>query len=348
MSDPQKIVRHFRQILLWPMQLTPIREDAPIQKHWELLQATNPKNPWREVLDEFTGDPRQFQERHYSEFVTFLPYVQRFLYGEGKRTSSEVREESAIRAFRRSDIAKVRMLFPGSGGTPVTFAVAHVDLYFFYDIDVAILVVEISADDVPLVQVQNSLFRFGRCYPTYWERDGHGGHCPKHVEWLSSDGTVLAVSDYAHREKYLSFVCQHRSLSLASHWEFLLEPLVLHHSDKAGLIRYRQLEYHLMPVMAYLALDDPGALTRGEFARVGLAAAPGSADTLPFSDRYLRDFEERYCYDRYWNGQGQVHQAPVVCARAVCSRWWGRQENRRSKTVRRIWNNSATNIFCCF
>ncbi|MBX3351105.1 MAG: hypothetical protein KF747_20475, partial [Nitrospira sp.] len=120
MSDPQKIVRHFRQILLWPMQLTPIREDAPIQKHWELLQATNPNNPWREVLDEFTGDPRQFQERHYSEFVTFLPYVQRFLYGEGKRTSSEVREESAIRVFRRSDIAKVRMVFPGPHGTPVT------------------------------------------------------------------------------------------------------------------------------------------------------------------------------------------------------------------------------------
>jgi hypothetical protein len=257
------------------------------------------------VVDEFTGDPRQFQERHYSEFVTFLPYVQRFLYGEGKRTRSEIREEAAIRVFRRNDIAKVRMVFPGPHGTSTIFTVAHVDLYFFYDIDVAILVVEIAADDVPLVEVQNSLFRFGRCYPTYWERDGHGGHCPKHVEWLASDGTVLAVSDYDHREKYLSFVCQHRSLSLASHWEFLLEPLVLHHSEKAGPIRYRQLEYHLMPVMAYLTLDDPGALTRGEFARVGLAAAPGSSDTLPFSERHLRDFEERHCYDRYWNGQSQ-------------------------------------------
>lgn len=302
MSEATKTVRHFRQILLWPMQLTPIREDAPIQKHWELLQATNSGNPWQELVDEFTGDPRQFQERHYSEFVTFLPYVQRFLYGEGKRTSSDVHEKSAIRVFRRSDIAKVRMAFPGPTGAYGTFTVAHIDLYFFYDIDVAILVVEIYADDVPLSQVQNLLFRFGRCYPTYWESDGHGGHCPKRVEWLSSEGKVLAVSDYDHREKYLSFVCQHRSLSLASHWEFLLEPLVLHHSEKAGSIRYRQIEYHLMPVMAYLTLDDPGALTRGEFARVGLAAAPGKSDALPFSERYLRDFEERYCYDRYWNG----------------------------------------------
>jgi len=80
MSDPNaphtdKIVRHFRQILLWPVQLMPIRDAAPIQKHWELLQTMERDNPWRALVDEFTGDPNQFQERHYSEFVTFLPYV---------------------------------------------------------------------------------------------------------------------------------------------------------------------------------------------------------------------------------------------------------------------------------
>ncbi|MBI2312407.1 MAG: hypothetical protein HYU77_07895 [Betaproteobacteria bacterium] len=40
MSDPAtgKRVRHFRQILLWPLQLVPIREGAQIQKHWEYLE----------------------------------------------------------------------------------------------------------------------------------------------------------------------------------------------------------------------------------------------------------------------------------------------------------------------
>jgi hypothetical protein len=28
--------------------------------------------------DEFTEDASQFKERHYREFVSFLPYVQRF------------------------------------------------------------------------------------------------------------------------------------------------------------------------------------------------------------------------------------------------------------------------------
>ena len=62
-----------------------------------------------------------------------------------------------------------------------------------------------------------------------------------------------------------------------------------------------------MSVMAYLVMDDPGALTREEFVRLGLATAPGTPESLPYSKRYLQDFEERYCYDRYWNGEGQEH-----------------------------------------
>jgi hypothetical protein len=75
-------VRHFRQILLWPLQLMPLPDDGPLQSHSQLLEQVSADNPWRELADEFCGDPEQFHERHYSEFVTFLPYVQRFLYGE--------------------------------------------------------------------------------------------------------------------------------------------------------------------------------------------------------------------------------------------------------------------------
>jgi len=301
------LVRHFRQILLWPLQLMQIREGEQVQKHCELLQAPDANNPWQEVVDEFTGDPSLFQERHYTEFVTFLPYVQRFLYGEGKGSGPGIDQESPIRVFRRNDVAKVRMTYPDRRAEPVTFDVAHVDLYFFYDIDVVILSVEIYADDISLTRAQDTLFRFARGYPTYWEPSGRGGHCLEQVEWLSADDKVLAVSDYEHQEKYLSFACRYRAPCIASHWEFLLEPLVLHHSGKKGLIRYRQIESHLMPLMAYLTMDDPSALARGEFMRLGLAAAPGPSESLPYSERHLRDFEERYCYDRYWNEQDNEH-----------------------------------------
>ncbi|TKB88548.1 MAG: hypothetical protein E8D41_16285 [Nitrospira sp.] len=299
--DPGQVVRHFRQIVLWPLQLMPILDDMPIQKHCDYIQTQGFNSLWREVEDEFTGDPALFQERHYSEFITFLPSVQRFLYGEGTGRGTGVNQESPIRVFRRSDIAKVRMTYPNPKADPITFEVAHVDLYFFYDIDIVILAMEIFADDLPLTWVEDTMLRFARGYPTYWESEGHGGHCLKKAEWLTQDGTVLAVSDYENKEKYLSFACQYRAPCIASHWEFLFEPLVLHHSGKPGLIRYRQIESHLLPLMAYLTMDNPAALTRGDFIRLGLAAAPEPLDSLPYSEQHLCDFEDRYVYDRYWD-----------------------------------------------
>ncbi|HJQ57100.1 MAG TPA: CorA family divalent cation transporter [Vineibacter sp.] len=296
-ADP--IVRHFRQILLWPVQLMPIRQDSQIQNHWEVLEGAGEDNAWRELTDEFTGDPAQFQERHYSEFVTFLPYVQRFLYGEGKGRGTKA-SESPIRVFRRNDVTRVRLTPPGDPAEPMVFDVAHVDLYFFYDIDVVILAVEIFSRDLPLSRAQEVLYRFGRAYPTFWNEDGGGGHCLARVEWLSEAGDVLATSDFEKRDKFLRTVASYRAPAIAAHWEFLLKPLVSHHSDERGVIRYRQIERHRMPVLGYLALDEPRRLSRGDFMRLALVTAPGPMTALPMSERHARDFEYQYCYDRYW------------------------------------------------
>jgi hypothetical protein len=313
--DRGLLVRHFRQIVLWPLQLMPIHEDMPIQKHCDVLQTQGFTDLWREVEDEFTGDPAQFQERHYSEFITFLPSVQRFLYGEGTGRGPGVNQESPIRVFRRTDIARVRLTYPDPRAVPVVFEVAHVDLYFFYDIDIVILAMEIFADDLSLACAEDTMLRFARGYPTYWEPEGHGGHCLKKAEWLAKDGTVLASSDYEHREKYLSFVCRYRAPCIASHWEFVLAPLVHHHSGRAGVVRYRQVGSHLLPVMAYLTIDDPAGLTRGDFIRLGLAAPPDPSDSLPYSERHLRGFENRYFYDRYWTETNRERSG----TRFICS-----------------------------
>jgi hypothetical protein len=117
--------------------------------------------------------------------VTFLPYVRRFLYGEGASRGGTVKgAESPLRVFRRNDVAKVRMTFPETGSEPATFDVAHVDLYFLYDIDVVSLVIEIFADDLSLTTAQDAMYRFGRAYPTYWAEGGRGGHCVVLAEWL--------------------------------------------------------------------------------------------------------------------------------------------------------------------
>jgi hypothetical protein len=186
-----------------PIQLLPLQEGASPQHHWEHLTQSSTHSAWREVDDEF-GDPAEFQERHYNEFVTFLPPVQRFLYGQGLRKA--VRRsygESPIRVMRRNDVARVRLTL-SRGDEPIEFPVVHVDLYFFFDIDIAILALEVAADDLGLGVAQQALFRFGRAYPAYWEKDQRGGHCPWLVEWLSPNSEVLARSDYEKHEKYLS------------------------------------------------------------------------------------------------------------------------------------------------
>src|SRR5262245_32288880 len=295
-NDPT--VRHFRQILLWPLELIAAPPDAA-EAPWELLAEPGLGAPWRIVDDEFPDDPALFQERHYGEFVTFLPYVQRLLYGEGAARGVG-RGESPIRVFRRTDVARARLHFPDAAAA-VALDVVHVDLYVFYDVDGVVLVVELAGGDLDFRDAQEALYRLGRAYPTHWTPEGPGGHCVTRAEWLDADGTVLAVSDYEKREKFLAHVCRYRAPAIAGHWEFLLTPMVPHHSGQPGALRYRPIEYHRMPLLTYLALDRPAALGRSDFVRLGLVTAPGPAGVLPFSERHVADFESRHCYDRHWD-----------------------------------------------
>jgi hypothetical protein len=294
------VVRRFREILVWPLELEALDPRGAARRHWELLGQLGGGEVWSEVIDEFDCDPREFQERHYNEFITFLPSVQRFIYGEGHPKSTQARRTpSSIRVFRRGDVRRVRVILH-EGAQPLELEIAHVDLYFFDDVDVMLLVVEVCAEDMPLATAQEVLFRFGRAYPPYWEGGARGATCAHLVEWLDNEGRVLAASDFGERGKYLEAVCSNRSPHIAAHWEFLMRPLVLHTSGDAGPLRYRQLEYYRMPVMAYLALDEPQRLTRADFIRLGLVTGTGDPDELPFSERYLSRFERRFCYDRYW------------------------------------------------
>ncbi len=310
-EDPT-LVRQFRQILLWPVQLMPSADAGITGEHWHALDQRDAA-PWARLADEFTADATQFQERHYHELTSFLPYVQRLLYGEGK-ADTEAATASPVRVYRRQDICAARVR-ADDGVDSQVLRVVHVDLYFFQGLDVAILVLELAGEDLPLARVQDLLYRFGRVYPTQWTEDGRAEHCLAQVEWLRIDGVVAASSDYDDRALYLSQVCRQRAPRVAAHWDFLLRPLVPHYSDAAGAVRYRLVDHHRMPQMALLGVADPYALTRADFVRLALATAPGPSDSSPFPERELLDFESRYCSDRYWHAPG----ADGSAARYLCS-----------------------------
>ena len=329
----QPAVRHFQQALLWPLRLMPVRgSEGKHAKPWQLLADMGERSPWREVVDEYNGGSGAFHERHYNEFVTFLPYVQRFLYGEGRTGGAKGKPGSGspMRVFRRHDVAAVQVV-PRPGDAPIKLDVVHVDLSFFLDVDLVLLNVEVSTSNLSLEQAQELLYRFGRGYPAGWDTDGHALHCLASAEFLAADGTVLTKSDANQRDVFMDHVSTHRAPRIAAHWAWLLQPLVSDHSDESGPLRYRQIEYYRMPLMGYLSVDDPRKLSRNDFIRLGLVTGAGrstssfstaadpelganTAAPLPYAEDHLADFEQRFCYDRFWSEGGTAPNTRYLCS----------------------------------
>ncbi|MBS1143503.1 MAG: hypothetical protein H6R14_909 [Proteobacteria bacterium] len=314
--DPENgRVRLFHASLVWPLQLEPLATSGSDGRHWEVFEALREGNPWRRIDDEFMEDAAQFKERHYREFVSFLPYVQRFLYGEGRSRHSSPDDPpggSPLHVFRRKDIASLRLTLR-KGEQPVELEVVHLDLYFFHDLDVVLLNPEVRARDLSLDVVRDILFRFGRAYPSGWEEGGEGLHNVYLAEWIGVDGQVVARSDAEKREKYLSYVCQHRSPCVSEHWASLLRPIVLSHSDETGDLRYRLIEYQRMPVMAFLAVDQPRTLSREDWVRIGFASTLHPGETLPINEPGVIEFESRFCQDRFWTNSEAGPNTRFIC-----------------------------------
>ena len=295
-----RFVRQFRQIVLWPLQLRPPQGRAHTQsRDWDLLASPGGglEGVWTEIIDAFPHDPSTLAESRYREFETFLPHVHRFLYARGTREGSDG-PHSPMRVFRRRDVAQVRMVLDERADA-LLFDVVCVELYAFADVNVAVLAVEIEGRDLAVECAQEVMYRFGRAYPAGWSETGKASYCLERVTWLDRSGRELATSDYESREKFLRSVCRHQAPGIAAHWDFLLRPLVLNHDEREGQLRYRLVESNRLPILAYLALDDPHCLTPNDYVRLGLALAPGDPSASPYGPAFLKDFDNRYCYDRF-------------------------------------------------
>jgi hypothetical protein len=310
------VIRQFRQILFWPLEIRSADGalDRSSQDRLETLLETD--GVWQRERDSLNRGLSPRQQDAYAEFVYFHPFVRRFLYGEGQ-------DEAPIRLYRREDVrgAKVRLALQDSSEPQprerifdVGLDVHRIHLYLF-DRGAALLTVEVQARQVTeqdggkpvprkltLDLVEEFLDCFRRVYPPYWEtKDDKAGHCPLAVEWIAH--APIAKSNYRNPKVFWRFAIENKVPYLARHWRHLMKPL--HPFLSAPLVKgrfyYRQIEDERIPFMAYLSLDDPAQLTRGDFVRLCFADDSGDPKRLPYAYGFLQDFEAKCCYDRYWD-----------------------------------------------
>ena len=298
----------------------------------------------------------RFHERHYNEFVTFLPYVQRFLYGEGRarprRRGPRCRLADARvppprhrrRARRRRARATRRSRCD----------IVHVDLYFFFDVDVVLLNVEVGADDLSLgagagaaVPLRPRLpGRLGRARP---------GRCtawPASSGW-TRDGAVLARSDAQQREPFLAHVgrapraAHRRALGLhaASRW---CRPL--RRAGRAALPPDRVLPHAAdgLPGARRSARADARRLHPPRPRHRRRRARPSDAAPLPYADaapgRLRAALLLRPLLGR--RRRRAEHALPVQRPRAGRGRRRALASSSAAATAA-CWRSSATSTSCC-
>jgi hypothetical protein len=166
-----------------------------------------------------------------------------------------------------------------------------------------------------------------RLFPPYVsdspERGWHGGHCPVFVGW-SPDGACASAQSTVEPsgeqsiERFLSVesaAAGSAAPGLPTDAEVL--PVFEHWATWLGLDdvlktqgwRWLPPGDDRLPSLAFVALDDPRALSRGDWVRLGFVDAPGS-DELPYARQWLADFEKRFCYDRFWHETADSTDAP--------------------------------------
>ena len=158
-----------------------------------------------------------------------------------------------------------------------------------------------------LAEAQAIQAMFRQAYPPYFDTGKSpalGGNCPTSVCWKDENGQVIAESDFdSGRAKLAAAAHKSAEPPLAAHWRKLLEPFVplesveeLNASSQQVFVQ--QIVDDRIPGMTYLAVDDPRAISEGDFTRLAFCDPPGKAPA-PYASAFLKDVPGYY-YDRFW------------------------------------------------
>nr|WP_294516624.1 hypothetical protein [uncultured Rhodopila sp.] len=321
MTNPE--LKVFREILMWPLRLEggSASRGEITEKAAELLEASAEWHRHKDLYDRSgaaVSKQGKQDERNYAEFVYFHPFVQNFLYPVPGG------EPPALRLYYRKDVHVIALTAWNAVEQhefAVELKVERLHLYLF-ELGIVVLVLEVVHDpasgsppveldpspistrhrpSLSLHDAQAVLDKLRHAYPAYWD-GGRPGHCPISVRLVGARDTVLAEETF-HNDPghaFTNFVSTHHHPPFAGHWRYLLKPLAPRAEAGDRGVGYCHLLDERIPVLAFLAFDNPRALTEHDFARLCFADEPGSSAAPPYSPSILAGFADTYCYDRYW------------------------------------------------
>ncbi len=276
-----------------------------------------------------TIDPQWDRWQHYAAVAYFHPTVRSFLFGSYHHVECDGDGvNDYLQVFRHRTLAglSVDIAYGWNGGKPIRsyyFDVLRADVALLQP-DVGVLQLELRAriDEGAhwsLADMQKVRDQLRRLFPPYFESATNGGHYPSALRLYTAGDDAPAYDSAAKaKSQEVSFTEGFANLALgfgdiplnassspgAGHWRFLLAPLL----DAAQLDVILPGDDRL-PSFSFVALDDPRAVSEGDWVRLAYANVPGT-DVLPYSRAFLKDFEQRHCYDRFWASAADSTDSP--------------------------------------
>lgn len=247
----------------------------------------------------------------------------------------------SVRILERKDMksAELKVDYFTDSPQSVTLPIRDVQLYLF-DTGIGVVAIRMTRDSVndtsplTLKQVLDVQDKVRRLYAPYFDpKPGSGmtiaGHCPdsmtlcrpaaasdQNKSMTASFGThpTSAAADDSGRiscDEHIAFVQDECEPFTNPVWQELLMPLTpirvssdahnASHDPALPRLSYEHILDDRMPLLSYLAVDDPRRISDGDWLRLAVVDDSGDSDKYPYSPKFLqKDALEGFAYDRFW------------------------------------------------
>lgn len=363
----------FREIIFVPLTIDPVNADDPglmagRTRMCAAIEILEKSTSWKRRHDRLRhlpgdnieGDIETLAElkrrrERYEEFVYFEPYVQRFLYGDTRRSGNKS-NTGPIALFYRDEPTRIEATYKWHEESPeepsstseiqssarilrrYRFRVERCNLYL-YETGNAILALEIRLETVEtlgsgavlpdslkgdpsrmtLADCQIIIENMRRVFPPFFtEVDGRVGAADAELEpfyfaqeyaWPGSEHDKdLRKGIRVDPKEQINQVVDdpsRRAPPMFEPWRKMLEPIQVEGAEQPTdhIVRFGQTGDDRGHVMAQIGTPNVFDIRRSDWVRLCFCDAPYSG--YPYAQAFLENFEEEYCYDRFFDAARQ-------------------------------------------